>query len=54
MVCWKKLSKLQIKSLETNNERKDMKIGQPLRVIEAVPVPDPATAPEKEKVEENV
>ncbi len=26
-----------------------MEIGKPLRVIEAVPVPEPATQPEKEK-----
>jgi hypothetical protein len=47
--------------LECGKERKKMKIGQPLRVIEAVPVPvtEPSIAPEvekpeKETVEENV
>jgi len=47
--------------LECSKERKKMKIGQPLRVIEAVPVPatEPSIipeveTPEKETVEENV
>ena len=33
-----------------------MKIGEPLRIIEAVPVPEtePSIVPEKEKVEENI
>ena len=33
-----------------------MRIGEPLRIIEAVPVPEtePSIVPEKETVEENV
>jgi len=31
-----------------------MRIGEPLRIIEAVPETEPSVVPEKEKVEENV
>ena len=37
-----------------NRERKHMEIGKPLRVIEAVPVPEPETAPIPEKEKEKV
>ena len=37
------------KKLEKRMNRRNMEIGKPQRIIEAVPVPETAPAPEKEK-----